>query len=322
MIPKHRLLNRRAFVATGMAAGVTGAAWSATSSSWTARFVRQRAEEFGRDVPPAPHTPTPSTWSDNAVTLAWLGHATVLVNFFGVRILTDPVLYARIGVNLGVGTLGPLRLVQCALTPETLPDIDLVLVSHAHFDHLDTASLRAIRGRPAAVMGPGTSDLLPAHLYSSVRELRWNESATIATPRGEVHVRSIEVKHWGARIGRDTWRGYTGWVVEREGRKLLIGGDTAATPVFAGHRRFGPFDAAVMPIGAYDPWIHNHCTPEQAVTMADAAGARLIVPVHHQTFRLSNEPFLEPIERVQKALVHEAGRLAMTDVGQTVVVPG
>ena len=150
-------------MASGVVAGVSGAAWSATSPSWGARFIRQRMEEFGRDVPLAPHTPTPATWSDNAVTLAWLGHATVLINFYGVRILTDPVLYPRIGVNLGLGTLGPLRLVQCALHAGELPDIDLVLVSHAHFDHLDTPSLGAVRGTPAAVMGPGTSDLLPAH---------------------------------------------------------------------------------------------------------------------------------------------------------------
>jgi L-ascorbate metabolism protein UlaG (beta-lactamase superfamily) len=76
-----------------------------------------------------------------------------------------------------------------------------------------------------------------------------------------------------------------------------------------------------MPIGAYNPWIHNHCTPEQAVTMADAAGARLIVPVHHQSFRLSSEPLMEPLERIQEALVKEADRLAVTAIGQTIVLP-
>jgi L-ascorbate metabolism protein UlaG (beta-lactamase superfamily) len=134
-------------------------------------------------------------------------------------------------------------------------------------------------------------------------------------------IRAIEVKHWGARIRRDTWRGYAGWIVEREGRRLLIGGDTAFTPLFQEYRRFGAFDAAIMPIGAYNPWIHNHCTPEQAVAMADAAGARLIAPVHHQSFRLSNEPFMEPIERMQEALAKESDRLAMTAVGQTIVIP-
>src|SRR5690349_2609778 len=147
-------------------------------TSWAARFVRGRINEVGQEVPPAPRTPSPPAWNDNAITLAWLGHATVLVNFYGVRILTDPVLFRRIGVNLGVGTFGPLRLVRCALRPDALPEIDLVLVSHAHFDHLDTPSLRAVRGRPLAIMAPATSDLLPRRRYASVIELRWNESTT------------------------------------------------------------------------------------------------------------------------------------------------
>jgi len=289
--------------------------------SWAARFLRERVKELGRAVPAASYTPSPSTWTDNAITLAWLGHATVLINFYGVRILTDPVLFSRIGVNLGVGSFGPLRQIACALSPASLPDIDLVLVSHAHFDHLDTRSLAALRGRPAAVVAANTSDLLPRRRYSSVNELQWNEQIVVRTPRGSVQIRSIEVKHWGARLGRDTYRGWTGFIVEREGRRLLIAGDTAQTPLFNAHRRHGPFDAAVMPIGAYDPWIWSHCTPEQAVAMADAAGARLFVPVHHQTFRLSRETDREPIERADAALAHEQGRLALREVGETIVIP-
>jgi len=140
------------------------------------------------------------------------------------------------------------------------------------------------------------------------------------TRHGDLTVRAIEVKHWGARIQRDTWRGYTGWVLEREGRKLLIGGDTAITGAFKAHQALGPFEAAVMPIGAYDPWIWNHCTPEQAVAMADAAGARLFIPIHHQTFRLSREGDREPIERADAALLREQGRLALREIGQSVVI--
>jgi L-ascorbate metabolism protein UlaG (beta-lactamase superfamily) len=307
-------------VTTGIVAGAGATAWLGLSSSWSARFLRDRFAEMGRDVPRAPHKPAPRTWSDNAVTIAWLGHATVLINFYGLRIITDPTLHARIGVDVGLGSVGPLRLVQCALSPDEVPEIDLVLVSHAHFDHLDTPSLAAVRGRPAAVMATATSDLLPRRYYSSVTELRWDESTTIGTRGREALVRAIEVKHWGARLQRDTHRGYTGFIVEREGRRLLIGGDTAETPSFRSHRRFGPFDAAIMPIGAYDPWIRNHCTPEQAVAMADAAGARLLVPIHHQSFRLSREPVNEPIERLQLALAAEHDRLALRAVGETAVL--
>ena len=313
------LLTRRAALTTGILAGA-GAAWTSLSSSWAARFLRDRFAEFGREVPPAPHEPQPRSWSDNEITLAWLGHATVLVNFYGMRILTDPVLFPRIGIDVGVGSVGPLRLVQCALTPDAIGDVDLVLVTHAHFDHLDTPSLGALRGRPAAVMAASTGDLLPRPAYASVHELRWDESTKIVTPNGDALVRAIEVNHWGARVRRDTHRGYNGYVVEREGRKLLIGGDTAQTSRFRDHKRYGPFDAAVMPIGAYDPWIRYHCTPEQAVAMADAASARLFVPVHHQSFRLSREPFTEPIERAERALREEQGRLALRDIGETLVV--
>jgi L-ascorbate metabolism protein UlaG (beta-lactamase superfamily) len=311
--------GRRAFLAATATLGVAGVSL-ASSSSWAARFLRGRLAEVGRDVPPAPHQPDPGAWADNAVTLAWLGHATVLVNFYGVRILTDPALFPRIGIDAWVASLGPLRLTACALTPPSLPDIDLVLVSHAHFDHLDTPSLSAIRGRPAAVMARGTSDLLPRRPYSSVRELAWGESIRVDTPRGDVRVRAIEVKHWGARLRTDIHRGYNGYVIEREGRALLFGGDTANTSLFASHRRYGPYEAAIMPIGAYDPWIHNHCTPEQAVRLADAAGARLFVPVHHQSFELSREPFLEPIQRAEAALAGEPERLAVREVGETVLV--
>jgi L-ascorbate metabolism protein UlaG (beta-lactamase superfamily) len=315
LTPTRRLFSRRAFLGTA-AAGLGGVSL-ASSSWWPARFVRGRIAEVGREVPPAPHTPTPNAWPDNAITLAWLGHATVLINFYGVRILTDPALFPRIGVKTWIGSIGPLRLTASALTASELPDLDLVLVSHAHFDHLDTPSLAALPGRPAVVMAWDTSDLLPRRRYASVRELRWSESARIDTPHGDVRVRAIEVKHWGARLRSDIHRGYNGYILEREGRAVLFGGDTARTPLFASYRRYGPYDAAIMPIGAYDPYIHNHCTPEQSVAMADAAGARLFVPVHHQSFQLSRESFHEPIERAQAALAAEPDRLAVREIGET-----
>ena len=273
-----------------------------------------------RDVPPAPHTPDPGSWDDNAMTFAWLGHASVLINFYGVRVLTDPALFPRIGIDVWFRSIGPLRLVSCALPPPQLPDIDLVVISHAHFDHLDTPSLASLPGRPVVLTASRTADVLPRRRYGSVHELRWGTTARIDTPRGDLEVRAIEVKHWGARLRSDMYRGYNGYILRREGRALLFGGDTAHTPLFASYRRHGPYEAAMMPIGAYDPYIWNHCTPEQSVAMADAAGARLFVPIHHKTFQLSREPVHQPIERTQAALAAEADRLVVRDVGDTVRV--
>ena len=151
---KRRLWNRRAFVATSAAGGLG----ALTIGPWGFNFLMDRAAEIGREVPAAAHTPSPAAWSDNAVTLAWLGHATVLINFFGVRILTDPILYPRIGVDLGSGRWD--RCAWCS-APDTdeLPDIDLVLVSHAHFDHLDTPV--AWRGPRQTRRGHGAGDVGP-----------------------------------------------------------------------------------------------------------------------------------------------------------------
>jgi L-ascorbate metabolism protein UlaG (beta-lactamase superfamily) len=313
-------LNRRIFLTTG-AAGLGGlSTLLALRAVVFSGAARPPWSEADHEVWPAAATPTPVSWSDNAITLAWLGHATVLINFYGVCILTDPALLPRIGVDLGITTVGLLRHTSCALAPSELPEIDLVLVSHAHFDHLDTASLASIPGRPAAVMASRTADLLPRRRYASARELMWGDSVRINTPRGEVDVRAIEVNHWGARLGSDTYRGYTGYIIRREGHALLFGGDTAKTSVFHSYRRFGPFDAAMMPIGAYDPYIESHCTPEQSVAMANAAGARLFVPIHHKTFQLSDERFGEPIERAEAALAAEPDRLVVRDIGDTVRV--
>jgi L-ascorbate metabolism protein UlaG (beta-lactamase superfamily) len=93
------------------------------------------------------------------------------------------------------------------------------------------------------------------------------------------------------------------------------------TEKFAALRRHGPVDVAIMPISAYNPWIQSHSTPEQAVQMANTAGAHFIVPVHHQTFRLSFEPFREPIERLEAALSKTPEQIALREIGETFVLP-
>jgi L-ascorbate metabolism protein UlaG (beta-lactamase superfamily) len=288
---------------------------------WLGHLFREWTVESWRPIAPAFAKPEPSKWSDARITLAWLGHATVLINFFGVKILTDPVLFPRIGIRLPGVTIGPKRLTAAALQVHDLPQIDLILLSHAHFDHLDLRTLRHFEKTTAVITARATSDLLRGTRFGDISELDWHESKTLKTAAGEIEVTTFPVKHWGARTQRDTHRGYNAYLIERDNRRIIFAGDTAMTDSFARLRRHGEIDVAIMSIAAYNPWIHSHCTPEQAIEMANAAGARFIVPIHHQTFRLSFEPFREPIQRFEAALSKTPERIALREIGETFVLP-
>jgi len=288
---------------------------------WYVHLWREWTIESRRPMLPAFARPDPSTWSDATLTASWLGHSTVLINFFGVWVLTDPVLFPRIGIRLPGWTIGPKRLTQPALRVRDLPPIDLVLLSHAHFDHFDMRTLHRLSRRADVVTAPRTADLLRWKRFRSKTELRWGETTEIERAAGTLRVRAFPVRHWGARLRRDHHRGYNGYVLERNGRAIIFGGDSAYTGSFAELRQRRAYDLAIMPIGAYDPWIGSHATPEQAVEMADAAGADHIMGVHHQTFRLSAEPFGEPIERFEAALYRQPERIALREIGETFVLP-
>jgi L-ascorbate metabolism protein UlaG (beta-lactamase superfamily) len=288
---------------------------------WLGHLFREWTTESWRPIAPAFAKPNPATWSDAQVTFAWIGHATVLINFFGVKILTDPVLFPRIGIRLPGFTIGPKRLTAPALQFQELPQIDLILLSHAHFDHFDLRTLRCFDENTTVITARATSDLLKHTRFRDITELGWGERKSKTTAAGEVNISAFEVNHWGARKQRDTYRSYNGYLLEQNGRRIIFTGDTAMTDSFAELRQQGQIDLAIMPIGAYNPWIRAHCTPEQAVEMANAAGAHFIVPVHHQTFRLSFEPFREPIERFEAALRKTPERIALREIGETFVLP-
>jgi len=316
--------TRRKFLkVAGATAGVAAAAtsfWAGFSNSRRARMVRQLVRDTVRNPAPPPVVPTPEKWDDNRITFAWLGHATVLINFYGVRILTDPAFSERVGIGLGVGTLGPKRYVAPALRFDQLPAIDLVLLSHAHMDHMDLPTLARFKSTQAVLTAKDTTEILQPTRLKPLNELSWGDATTLKTPHGELRVEAFEVNHWGRRWPGDKPRGYNGYVLRREGRALLFGGDTAMTPLFRNLRSGGPYAAAIMPVGAYNPWIHAHCTPEEALQMADDAGARLIAPIHHATFKLSDEPMTEPLERFEQALAPERDRLALRQIGDTVML--
>jgi L-ascorbate metabolism protein UlaG (beta-lactamase superfamily) len=281
------------------------------------KVIDARGEEQERRcrVRPAPQRPHPERWPDNQATFAWLGHATVLANFFGMWLLTDPALEPRIGVGRGHAKLGPRRLIAPALRPAELPPIDLLLLSHAHMDHTDLGTLRSIRRDVQVIVQPGNRDLV--RRFRNVEELAWGERVTVAG----TEIESLPVRHWGARMIADRHRGYGGYLLRRGGRTVLFAGDTAYTDSFAPLARRGPVDLAILPIGAYDPWIANHASPEEAWRMAGQMGAIHVMPVHHSTFRLSREPVQEPIERLLQAAGKERDRIVIREVGQTWTLP-
>ena len=280
-----------------------------------ARAVRGLIKETGRSILKPSSTPSPHTWNPNSITAAWLGHSTVLLNFYGLTVLTDPVLCKRIGADTLFGNIGPKRLVAPALRSRQLPAIDLVLLSHAHMDHLDPATLDALPGQPRVLTARSTSDLLSDTRLREPTELSWGEKTRITTANGDIQIEAFEVKHWGARWKFDSYRGYNGYILERAGKKIIFGGDTAWTDSFRNLRSKGPFELAIMPIGAYQPWVSSHCTPEQAVRMTNDARAEHFLPVHFKTFPFGRESTTEPLHRLTAAI--NPDRIGWRDIGQT-----
>ncbi len=274
-----------------------------------------RRQDACTPVLPAPHRPDPSRWPEDRTSVAWLGHATVLGNFFGSWFLTDPALETRIGIGRGVAKFGPRRLIAPALGPRELPPLDLLLLSHAHMDHTDLGTLASLPRDVPVVVQPGNRDLV--RRFRRVDELAWGDRIEIAG----IEIESVEVRHWGARMITDRHRGYGGYVLRRQGRTIVFAGDTAYTDTLTPVGRRGPVDLAVLPIGAYDPWIANHASPEQAWRMAQDLRARHVLPIHHSTFRLSREPMDEPIRRLLAAAAPDAHRVALVEVGQTFTLP-
>jgi L-ascorbate metabolism protein UlaG (beta-lactamase superfamily) len=316
-----KTLSRRRFLQLSAVGAAGTAAWVSTSQQWTPKFIRERFSEIGLDVQQARHKPAPNKWSDQNITASWLGHSTVLINFYGLTILTDPVLFRRVGADLGFGTLGPKRRVAAALGSKEVPPVDLALLSHAHLDHFDMPSLKTLRPETKVVTAHRTADLLSGtKVAKNAKELSWGQKTVVKTGHGEIEVEAFQVKHWGARWRHDTYRGYNGYILSRGGKKVIFGGDTALCTGFSEIKNKGPFELACMPIGAYNPWIYSHCNPEQAVRMANEAGAKHILPIHHYTFRFGRECCTEPIERLQEALKQEPERLALKEAGETFLV--
>jgi L-ascorbate metabolism protein UlaG (beta-lactamase superfamily) len=261
--------------------------------------------------PPAPLRPDLAGWAAHELAAVWVGHATVLLRVGGQTVLTDPVTSALVGLGMGLATAGPRRRYAAALDVRDLPPLDLILLSHAHFDHLDRPTLAKLPKRTPVVTSGHTADLLRDLGYRRVTELRWGESADV----GPLRLTAAPVAHWGARTFFDTHRGYNAYAIEALSgprRRVLFGGDTAYHDQW---REVGKVDLAVVGIGAYDPYLRAHANPEQAWEMAGHVRADAVVPMHFGTFKLSYEPWDEPMQRLLAAAGGEAERVVVRDIG-------
>jgi len=275
---------------------------------WTIQAFRARriwaALANTRPIPNVPRVANDGrALRDNgdAPTLTWIGHATMLIQLDGVNVLTDPHFSERASP---VSFAGPRRLNPPGLAFEALPRIDVVVISHDHYDHLDRPSVQQLAAthRPLFLVPLGLKAWFASLGIERVTELDWWQSQRV----GAVTFTLTPVQHWSARTPFDTDRRlWGGWALAGRERRLFFGGDTG---YYDGFRevgaRLGPFDLAMVSISAYEPRAimgMTHTTPEEALRVFTDVRARTFVAMHWGTFDLADEPLDEPPRRLRAA---------------------
>ncbi|MBB5896426.1 MBL fold metallo-hydrolase [Kutzneria kofuensis] len=270
-----------------------------------------------RPAGPVPLVRPELTAPATGVRTTWLGHSTALVELEGGTVLFDPVWSDRVSP---VALVGPKRLHPVPVDLAELPPVDAVVISHDHYDHLDTATIKAIAAR-----WPKTRFVTPlgvgAHLQrwripaSRIDEVDWTESVTVAG----LTLTATAARHFSGRV-RPGSNGtlWAGWVVAGTAHRVFYTGDSG---YFDGYReigrRHGPFDVTLIQIGAYSHlWPDVHMTPEEAVAAHRDLRGELLIPVHWGTFALAGHSWSEPIERLLAAA--DGLRVAVPRPGQSV----
>jgi len=223
--------------------------------------------------------------------ITWIGHASFLVQTHEVNVLIDPIWSLWLKVIK--------RLKDPGFHIHHLPSIDFVLVTHAHFDHLDRRTLRAVAADQPIVVPVGVGNLVHRLGFNIVHELEEWQRIRL----GPLEVSLTPAHHWGARFLADQHRGFGGFAIRAGERTVLHCGDTAYFPGFKEIGDRFKIDIALLPIGAYDPPLARevHMNPEEAVQAFLELRAKTLIPMHYGTFRLSFEPMDEPPERLLAA---------------------
>jgi L-ascorbate metabolism protein UlaG (beta-lactamase superfamily) len=265
-------------------------------------WIREPAEwEDRTNLPPGP--PPPPRVGDGRLRVTFVNHATVLLQMDGLNILTDPIWSQRASP---FSWLGPRRYRSPGIRFEDLPAIDVVVISHNHYDHLDLPTLKRLhrQHRPLFVVGLGNAALLKSAGIDKVKELDWWQELRVSRT---VRLVSTPAQHFSARglCNRDAtlWAGY---VIEGPAGAVYFAGDTGFGPHFAQIRqRFGLLRLAILPIGAYRPaWFMGriHLSPAQAVRAHDVLAATTSLAMHYGTFRLADDGQDQPLRDLAAAL--------------------
>lgn len=223
------------------------------------------------------------------VGITWLGHAGFFVQVAGMNVVVDP--------NWALW-MGPVKRVRHpSLWARDLPPADLVLITHAHFDHLHLPSLHKIAAAQPIVVPTGVGSLVRRCGFGQIIELDTWQSATIS----DVRVTLTPARHWGARMIHDVHRGFGGYLIEGDGETVFHCGDSSQFDGFKEIGKRADIDVALMPIGAYEAPSGRpvHMNPEEALDAFEMLRARQLVPMHHDTFPLGGEPIHEPVQRLQ-----------------------
>lgn len=246
----------------------------------------------------------------DAIAVTWIGHSTLLLQVGGVNVLTDPVWAERASP---VPFAGPARWVPPGVALEALPPIDVLLLSHNHYDHFDVATLRALAARQPAmrwVVPLGLAAAVAPLGARDVHELDWWDERRLTTDGGDLTVGCTPAQHFSARGLHDRNRTlWCGWALAVGAHRVFFAGDTGLHPEFGAiARRWGPFALAALPVGAYEPrWFMRpvHMNPDDARAAWDAMAAEhpghrgAMVPIHWGTFKLTDEPMDEPMRRTR-----------------------
>lgn len=270
-------------------------------------FLRRIASSiFGRSGAPE-LTPNDGTLlrkneQDSTPTVTWVGHATLLVQMENLTFLTDPIWSKR---PSPISWLGPNRFVKPGISIDNLPEIDFVLISHNHYDHLDLPTLLQLAKRNPKTkffVPLGNAALLRKKGIKQVQELDWGETVDLAGTT----IHCLPSQHWSKRSLHDTNRAlWSSWAVTGTDRKFYFAGDTGYFQGFAEiGEKLGPFDLAAVPIGAYEPTAMmraSHMNPEEAIQAAIDLKADRALAIHFGTFNLSDEPVAEPPQRFRVA---------------------